>query len=155
MIELAENIREAMKVKERAFQNSIMLFIITLTIVFGSLFFGARESLELSENFVETAFNDAVDTSMPMTRSVLIKASECTIVSVAEVRDVKVVSEVIKRLEKSENTKRVVILTLIICLIISGGAFFKAVLPSIFPWSDVILSRSRIICYIQDKDGEK
>lgn len=144
-----------MKVKERASKNSILLFVITLTIILGSLFFGVRESLELSESYVETAFADAANTSLPMTENVLIKASECSIVAVAEVRDVKAVSEVIKRLEKSENTKRVVILTFIICLIISEGAFFKAVLPSIFPWSDVILSRSRIICYIKDKDGEK
>jgi len=141
--------------KKHAAIKNIILLLIMLTVIIDGLFFGARESIELSDNYDFRCTADDSTHSIPMRGSALIRANDSFILSAAEVRDVKAMSEVIKKLEKTSGTKRIVILTLILCILMSEGALFTAVLPSIFPWTDIILSRRRIICYIQNQDGAK
>ena len=146
--------KELLLKKHAAIKNIIMLLIM-LAVIIDGLFFGVRKSIEASECFCIEKTLDSGSNSIPLRRSVLIGAAESYIISVAEVREVKTVSEIIKKLEKSSATKRIVILTLIICILMSEGVLFTTVLPSVFPWTDIILSRLRIICYIQRQDGSK
>ena len=134
--------------------KKFILLMVMLTVIIDGLFLGTRESIELSDNYNLESVGTQTH-SAPMRSDVLIKANDLCIISVAEVRGVNAVSEAIRKIEKNSYTKSIVILSLILCILMSEGALFTAVLPSIFPWTDIILSRRRIIYYIKRQDGAK
>ena len=135
-------------------KNSILLLIL-FTIVVGSIFFDAHESLELSDCFGYGAAAEESQTSRPLKANSYVNYNIAHILSAAEIKDVSILGEVIKKLERSSSNKRIVILTLILCFFLSIGTFFKCNLPSIFPWTSVICSRNNIMLYIHEQDGLK
>lgn len=135
-------------------KNSILLLIL-FTIVVGGIFFDAHESLELSDWLSNNAITEQSDTSSSLNLDCYVDSSNAYVLSVTEIKDVSVFSEVIKNLERSTSNKRIVVLTLFLCLFLSICFYFKSNLPSIFPWTNVICSRNNIITFIHDKDGLK
>ena len=138
-----------------AFAKNSILLLILLTIVAGGIFFDAHESLELSDWFSYGAAAEESQTSRPLKANSYVNYNIAHLLSAAEIKDVSILGEVIKKLERSSSNKRIVILTLILCFFLSIGVFFKSNLPSIFPWTNVICSRNNILTYIHDKDGLK
>ena len=134
--------------------RNFILALLSMAIIIGGLFFDAHETLELTENY-DYISQSSDSTCLPLRSHLMIKASDSCIISASEVRDVRVVSEVLKRVENNSSSKRIVILSLIICLLISEGAFYTSVLPSIYPWTSFISSRYSIMCYIHNQDGAK
>ena len=135
-------------------KNSILLLIL-FTIVVGGIFFDAHESLELSDWLSNNAITEQSDTSSSLNLDCYVDSSNAYVLSVAEIKDVSIFSEVIKNLERNTSNKRIVVLTLFLCLFLSICFYFKSNLPSIFPWTNVICSRNNIITFIHDKDGLK
>ena len=135
-------------------KNSILLLIL-FTIVLGGIFFDAHESLELSDQFGYGVAAEESRTSRPLNANSYVNYNIAHILSAAEIKDVSVLSEVIKKLERSSSNRRIVVLTLILCFFLSIGTFFKCNLPSIFPWTSVICSRNNIMIYIHEQDGLK
>ncbi len=135
-------------------KNSILLLIL-LTVVVGGIFFDARESLELSDSFGYGTATEESQASKPLTANCYVNYSIAHVLSAAEIKDVSILSEVIKKLERSSSNRRIIVLTLILCFFLSIGTFFKSNLPSIFPWTNVICSRSTVMTFIHDKDGLK
>ncbi|MBO4459009.1 MAG: hypothetical protein J5802_14980 [Butyrivibrio sp.] len=126
-----------------------------LIVIIDGLFLLARETVDFSDHIGIVEISNPRSQSIPLRNNVMKKSHDSYIISVAEVGDVNSVIEVIKKLEKTSGTKRIVILTLFLCILMSEGVQVKTVLPSIFPWTDIILSRSRVIRYIQRQDGAK
>ncbi|MBP3817249.1 MAG: hypothetical protein J6H31_03005 [Butyrivibrio sp.] len=141
--------------KLRAFAKNSILLLLLFTIVVGGIFFDAHESLELSDWFGYSAAAEESQTSRPLKANSYVNYNIAHILSAAEIKDVSILGEVIKKLERSSSNKRIVILTLILCFFLSIGTFFKCNLPSIFPWTSVICSRSNIMLYIHEQDGLK
>ena len=141
--------------KLRAFAKNSILLLILFTIVVGGIFFDAHESLELSDWFGYGAAAEESQTSRPLKANSYVNYNITHILSAAEIKDVSILGEVIKKLERSSSNKRIVILTLILCFFLSIGTYFKCNLPSIFPWTSVICSRSNIMIYIHEQDGLK
>ena len=141
--------------KLRAFAKNSILLIILFTIVVGGIFFDAHESLELSDWFSYGVTAEQSRTSEPLNANSYINYNITHILSAAEIKDVSILGEVIKKLERSSSNKRIVILTLILCFFLSIGTYFKCNLPSIFPWTSVICSRNNIMIYIHEQDGLK
>ena len=135
-------------------KNSILLLLL-FTIVIGGIFFDANESLELSDWFSYGIATEQSRTSRPLKANSYVNYSSTHVLSAAEIKDVSILGEVIKKLERSSSSKRIVVLTLIICFFLSIGVYFKSNLPSIFPWANVICSRNNIMTFIHDKDGLK
>ena len=135
--------------------KSFILFFLAWTIIVVGLFFGVHETLEHSDQFSILAEDYSDSHSLPLHDNLYIRSDSSFIVSVSEVRDVRAVSEVLKRIENNSSSKRIVILSLIICILISEGAFYTSVLPSIYPWTSFISSRHSIMCYIHNQDGAK
>ena len=138
-----------------AFAKNSILLLILLTIVAGGIFFDAHESLELSDRFGYGAAAEESQTSRPLNANSYVNYNIAHILSAAEIKDVSILGEVIKKLERSSSNKRIVILTLILCFFLSIGTFFKCNLSSIFPWTSVICSRNNIMIYIHEQDGLK
>lgn len=138
-----------------AFAKNSILLLILLTIVAGGIFFDAHESLELSDRFGYGTATEESQASKPLTANSYVNYSIAHVLSAAEIKDVSILSEVIKKLERSTSNKRIVVLTLILCFFLSIGVYFKSNLPSIFPWANVICSRNNIMTFIHDKDGLK
>lgn len=132
-----------------------ILLLIMLIVIIDGLFLLARETVDFSDHIGIVEISNPRSQSIPLRNNVMKKSHDSYIISVAEVGDVNSVIEVIKKLEKTSGTKRIVILTLFLCILMSEGVQVKTVLPSIFPWTDIILSRSRVIRYIQRQDGAK
>ena len=135
-------------------KNSILLLIL-FTIVLGGIFFDAQESLELSDRFGCGVAAEESRTSRPLNANYYVNYNIAHVLSAAEIKDVSILAEVIKKLERSSSNRRVVVLTLILCFFLPIGTFYKSNLPSIFPWTNVICSRNNIMTYIHDKDGLK
>ena len=135
-------------------KNSILLLLL-FTIVIGGIFFDANESLELSDWFGYGIATEQSRTSEPLNANSYVNYRSTHVLSAAEIKDISILGEVIKKLERSSSNKRIVILTLILCFFLPIGTFFKSNLPSIFPWTNVICSRNNIMTYIHDKDGLK
>ncbi|MBE5845798.1 MAG: hypothetical protein E7302_16855 [Butyrivibrio sp.] len=138
-----------------AFAKNSILLLLLFTIVIGGIFFDAHESLELSNSFGYGTATEESQASKPLTANSYVNYSIAHVLSAAEIKDVSILSEVIKKLERSSSNKRIVVLTLILCFFLSIGVYFKSNLPSIFPWANVICSRNNIITFIHDKDGLK
>ena len=143
--------------KQRLLTKNSILLLILFTIVVGGIFFDAHESLELSDRLGYATVTASEDSQAagPLNADRYVNYSIAHVLSAAEIKDVSVLSEVIKKLERSSSSKRIVVLTLILCFFLSIGTFFKSNLPSIFPWTNVICSRNNIITFIHDKDGLK
>ena len=138
-----------------AFAKNSILLLILLTIVVGGIFFDAHESLELSNQYGYGVATEESGASEPLTANCYVNYNIAHVFSAAEIKDVSILSEVIKKLERSTSNKRIVVLTLILCFFLSIGVFFKSNLPSIFPWTNVICSRNTVMTFIHDKDGLK
>ncbi|MBE5826598.1 MAG: hypothetical protein E7307_08170 [Butyrivibrio sp.] len=135
-------------------KNSILLLVL-FAIVVGGIFFDANESLELSDRFDYRLAADMSRTSGPLNANCYVNHNISHVLSAAEIKDVSILTEVIKKLERSSSNKRIVILTLILCFFLSIGTFFKSNLPSIFPWANVICSRNTVMTFIHEQDGLK
>ncbi|SEK44697.1 hypothetical protein SAMN04487770_101420 [Butyrivibrio sp. ob235] len=135
--------------------STALLFILTMAIIAGGLFFDAHETAELSDYYGNRVVTCADCVIYPLKPVNFFKANDSFIIDASEVRGVRAVSEVIKRLENSAASKRIVILSLILCILISEGAFYTSVLPSVFPWTNIICSRRTLIRYIHSQDGAK
>lgn len=151
---MVRNIRKRQLKQVSGIKTAILLFL-TLAIIAGGLFFDAHNIENLSDHFGHGVTTSSESSTLPLRTNTYIKDSDMFIMAASEVRDVRAVSEVIKRLEQGSTSKRVLVLSLILCILISEGAFYTSVLPSIFPWTDVICSRRTMIQYIHSQDGAK
>ncbi len=135
-------------------KKSILLLVVFAIVVSG-IFFDAHESMEFSSHFGYDGITEQSETSNPLTTNSYVNYRLAHVLSAAEIKDVSVLSEVIKKLERSSSNRRIVVLTLILCFFLSIGTFFKSNLPSILPWASVICSRNTVITFIHDQDGLK
>ena len=135
-------------------KKSILLLVVFAIVVSG-IFFDAHESMEFSSHFGCDGITEQSETSNPLTTNSYVNYRLAHVLSAAEIKDVSVLSEVIKKLERSSSNRRIVVLTLILCFFLSIGTFFKCNLTSIFPWTSVICSRNNIMIYIHEQDGLK
>lgn len=140
--------------KSYAFRN-FTLALLSMVIIIGGLFFDVHETLELTEGYECLSQLSSETSCLPRRSHLMLKASDSCIISASEVRDIRVVSEVLKRIENKSYSKRTIVVSLIICFLISEGAFYTSVLPSIYPWTNFISSRHSIMCYIHNQDGSK
>lgn len=132
--------------------KNFILFFVIIAIALGGVFFDAHESIKISKWFDQTT---AQSSTMPDASSTYINSNDVYILSTAEIKDGRGFCEVIKKLEKSSSSKRIVILSLIISILISIGAFKASQLQMAFPWTNIISSRKSVINYIHSKDGQK
>ncbi len=116
-----------------AFAKNSILLLILLTIVAGGIFFDAHESLELSDSFGYGTATEESQASKPLTANCYINYSIAHVLSAAEIKDVSILSEVIKKLERSTSNKRIVVLTLILCFFLSIGVFLNLIYLQSFP----------------------
>ncbi len=137
------------------FANNSILLLVVLVIVVSGIFFDAHESMEFSSHFGYDGITEQSEASNPLTANSYENCRLAYVLSVAEIKDVSVLSEVIKKLERSSSNRRIVVLTLILCLFLSISTFYKSNLPSIFPWTNVICSRNTVMTFIHDQDGLK
>ncbi len=135
-------------------KNSILLLVVFVIVVSG-IFFDVHESMEFSSYFGYDGITEQSEASNPLTANSYENCRLAHVLSVAEIKDVSVLSEVIKKLERSSSNRRIVVLTLILCLFLSISTFYKSNLPSIFPWTNVICSRNTVMTFIHDQDGLK
>lgn len=135
-------------------KNSILLLVVFVIVVSG-IFFDAHESMEFSSYFGYDGITEQSEASNPLTANSYENCRLAHVLSVAEIKDVSVLSEVIKKLERSSSNRRIVVLTLILCLFLPISTFYKSNLPSIFPWTNVICSRNTVMTFIHDQDGLK
>ncbi len=135
-------------------KNSILLLVVFVIVVSG-IFFDVHESMEFSSYFGYDGITEQSEASNPLTANSYENCRLAHVLSVAEIKDVSVLSEVIKKLERSSSNRRIVVLTLILCLFLPISTFYKSNLPSIFPWTNVICSRNTVITFIHDQDGQK
>jgi len=105
-------------------KNSILLLIL-FTIVLGGIFFDAHESLELSDQFGYGVAAEESRTSRPLNANYYVNYNIAHVLSAAEIKDVSILVEVIKKLERSSSNRRVVVLTLILCFFLPIGALVK------------------------------
>ena len=112
-------------------KNSILLLIL-FTIVLGGIFFDAHESLELSDQFGYGVAAEESRTSRPLNANSYVNYNIAHILSAAEIKDVSILGEVIKKLERNSSNKRIVILTLILCFFLSIGTFLSPIYPQSF-----------------------
>ena len=143
------------EMRKVADMKKFILLIIAVVIVVGGFYFDVQETHELYDNmgYSLTAYSD--DFGAPLHSAISIKSATAIIAVVAEIKDAGIIREALKRFENRSSSKRILIITLIIFLCLSFGRFFLNVLPSVFPWTDIISSRRSIISYIHLQDGEK
>ena len=138
------------------FKNCILL-IIAIVIVAGGFYFDVRETRnlfdDLSYSSAAGSFSD--NNGKTSEGSGCIKAAASITAAVAEIRNTGVIREAARRMENRANGRRILVITLILFLCLSFGSFFLNVLPSVFPWTDIISSRRSIIGYIHMQDGQK
>ena len=135
-------------------KNSILLLVVFVIVVSG-IFFDVHESMDFSSYFGYDGITEQSEASNPLTANSYENCRLAHVLSVAEIKDVSVLSEVIKKLERSSSNRRIVVLTLILCLFLPISTFYKSNLPSIFPWTNVICSRNTVMTFIHDQDGLK
>lgn len=116
-----------------AFAKNSILLLILLTIVAGGIFFDAHESLELTDRFGYGAAAEESQTSRPLNANSYVNYNIAHILSAAEIKDVSILGEVIKKLERSSSNKRIVVLTLILCFFLSIGVFLNPIYLQSFP----------------------
>jgi hypothetical protein len=116
-----------------AFAKNSILLLILLTIVAGGIFFDAHESLELSDRFGYGTATEESQASKPLPANCYVNYSIAHVLSAAEIKDVSILSEVIKKLERSTSNKRIVVLTLIQCFFLSIGVFLNLIYLQSFP----------------------
>ena len=98
-----------------------------------AFFFDAHESMEFSSHFGYDGITEQSETSNPLTTNSYVNYRLAHVLSAAEIKDVSVLSEVIKKLERSFSNRRIVVLTLILCFFLSIGTFFNQVFLQSFP----------------------
>ena len=125
-----------------------------MVIIIGGLFFGVRENSEFTDYLQSTCIAQDNDT-LPIRADSVIRHGDLLIKTVAEIKDAGIVKEIISKLEKRGSSNGIDLPILLAFLIIAFGTLIISVLPSVFPWTDIILSRYRIIRFIHLKDGQK
>ena len=135
--------------------KKLVLFILAWTIIVGGLFFGVHETLEHSDQFSILAEDYSDSQSLPLHDNFFIRSDSYCIVSVSEVRDARVVKEVIKQLEKNSKGSYIVILALVLCFLMAASSLYSSVMSALFAWTNIIFSRRSIISYIHNQDGNK
>lgn len=135
--------------------RKFIFVFLTMAIVAGGLFFDVSKASELSDNLevLATASSNAACNSPG--RSSIISARDISIVAALETKDLRPTREVVNRQEITASAKRIVVISQILCILLSLGAFYTSVLPSIFPWTSLIISRFIAVNYIHLKDGKK
>lgn len=119
--------------KPGSFAKNSILLLILLTIVAGGIFFDAHESLELLDRFGYGTVAEESQASKPLTANCYVNYSIAHVLSAAEIKDVSILSEVIKKLERSTSNNRIVVLTLILCFFLSIGVFLNLIYLQSFP----------------------
>lgn len=141
--------------KMNLFKKFILLVIVAV-IVMGGIYFDVRETNDFIDDMCYSLEASSDDLSIPVKNgNVYIDRSSSIIAAVAEIRDASIIREVIRRLERRSDKETIPFLSLILFLCLSIGIFYLNVLPSIYPWTDIISSRRSIICYIHLQDGAK
>lgn len=135
--------------------KNFILFFVIIAIALGGVFFDAHESIKISKWLGQTTAQNSTMPLVPDTTSTYINSNDVYILSTAEIKDGRGFCEVIKKLEKSSSSKRIVILSLIISILISIGASMASQIQMAFPWTNTISSRKSVINYIHSKDGQK
>lgn len=136
-----------------SFKNLILL-ILAWVIIVGGLFFDVHETLEHSNMF--SLSEDCSDSqNLPSKNSLYISSGSSFIISVSEVRDVRIIKEVIKQLEKGSKGNYILILACVLCFLLAASSICSSQASSLFKWTSIIFSRRSIICYIHNQDGNK
>ncbi len=135
--------------------RKFILIVLTLVIITGGLFCDVLETGEVSDNLgtlatVSSATNDNLHNS-----SSIISAKDISVVAALETRDLRATREVVNRQVITARAKRIVVISLFLYILLSIGSFYSSVLPSIFPWTSLIISRFIAVSYIHQKDGKK
>ena len=135
--------------------KKIILVVLAMAIITGGLFFDVRGTGEMSDGLMAlTAVSSKVDDSLHYSSSI-ISAKDISIVAALETRDLRAAREVVNRQVIIARAKRIVVISLFLYILLSLGAFYSSVLPSIFPWTSLVISRFIAVNYIHLKDGKK
>ena len=119
------------------------------------LFFGVHETLERSDRFSLMAEGGSERQNLLAQTNLYIKSGSSFLVAASEVRDARVIPEVIKQLEKNSKGDRIALFTLVLFLLAVAGSFYISDTTHVYPWTSIISSRRSIICYIHNQDGNK
>lgn len=143
--------------KSGQFFKNLTMLALAFTIMVSAIFFGTHESAVFSKYLDYDISSELSNQNMPLApqSSYYSNQSNYHLLTAAEIKDVSVLNEVIKKLERVSINKRIVILTMILSFFLSIGIVANSFLPSIFPWTTVICSRNSIISYIHNQDGLK
>ena len=133
--------------------KTFLLSLFAIAVILDGLFFGAYEAQQFSTRYNFTC--ESVPTDAPLQSSLTLDSTSSYMLNASEVKDVTVLHDIVKKLEMRSGSKRIVILSLILCILLTEGSFFSSVLPSLFPWTNTIVSRVKLINYIHHKDGKK
>lgn len=135
--------------------RKFILIVLTLVIITGGLFCDVRETGEVSDNIGVSATDSSATNDNLHNSSSIISAKDISIVAALETRDLRATREVVNRQVITARAKRIVVISLFLYILLSIGSFYSSVLPSIFPWTSLIISRFIAVCYIHQKDGKK
>ncbi len=131
------------------------LVFLAMAIITGGLFFDVCGTGEMSDGLMAlTAVSSKVEDSLHYSSSI-ISAKDISIVAALETRDLRAAREVVNRQVITARAKRIVVISLFLYILLSLGAFYSSVLPSIFPWTSLVISRFIAVNYIHLKDGKK
>lgn len=135
--------------------KKFILLFLTMAIIAGGLFFDVRKAKEALGEYerVSSASSDMGEYSRSTTK--FISARDIAISAALEVRDLRAGRDVVSRQEISTGSKRIIVISLILFILLAIGAFYTSVLPSIFPWTSLVISRFIAVNYIHLKDGKK
>ena len=135
--------------------KKFILVFLAMAIVTGGLFFDVRGTGEMSDDIMAlTAVSSKANDSLHNSSSI-ISAKDISIVAALETRDLRAAREVVNRQVITARAKRIVVISLFLYILLSLGAFYSSVLPSIFPWTSLVISRFIAVNYIHLKDGKK
>ena len=135
--------------------RKFILLFLTMAIIAGGLFFDVREMREVSDSLGTLTTISSKTNDNPHRSSDIISARDISKVAALEIRDLRAAREDVNSQEIPASAKRIVVFSLILCLLLSLGAFYTSVLPSIFPWTSLVISRFIAVSYIHLKDGKK
>ena len=135
--------------------RKLILLLFILAIVIDGLIFGINNSEKLLNAQNTSVITVSSSSHSSSSGTISIRKNISFFSFDTEIKNAQTVTELIKKLEKNSITKRIIILTLIVSIIISRGSLIFSTIPSIFPFSDIILSRRRMLRYIHRKDGKK
>ena len=135
--------------------RKVILVFLTMAIITGGLFFDVCETSEVSDDLGALTTVSSKTNNNPYDGSNIISARDISIVVALETRDLRATREVVNRQVITARAKRIIVISLFLYILLSIEAFYSSVLPSIFPWTSIVISRFIAVSFIHLKDGKK